>query len=528
MYEKEVLRRRAFAIIAHPDAGKTTLTEKLLLYSGAIHLAGHVRAKKERRKTRSDWMTLEQERGISISTAAMQFVSQGYVVNLLDTPGHQDFSEDTYRTLMAVDSAVMVLDAARGVEPQTIKLFHICRERKIPIFTFINKMDLPALDPFALLDNIESVLKIEAVPLCWPMGSGRDFKGFYDLERKQVHSFEKSVTSAYPACEQITGLDDPRLQEIMGEEIYRSFREGVEIASSALPPFDYEKFLRGEQTPVFFGSALTNFGVEHLLKEFLRLSPSPQRVITEDGKIIEPASEKFSAFVFKLQANMNKAHRDRVAFVRILSGRFERGMSVFVPRLNKEIKLTSPVAFFGQERNTIDEAYAGDIIGLINPGLYRLGDLLCTGEPFLYNPLPRFAPELFARLILQDTSKAKQFRKAIHELSEEGVIQLFNIYEQTPIVGVVGQLQFDVLLYRLQDEYAVPARLESLPFQVSRWTHEKHKEKFSRYDMLVYDSEGNLVVLFENEFRLKSFQEKYPEVELFSHPPQLALAAGRK
>ncbi len=516
---QEISRRRAFAIIAHPDAGKTTLTEKLLLYGGAIHLAGHVKAKKDRRSTRSDWMSLEQERGISISTAALQFEYQGYILNLLDTPGHEDFSEDTYRTLMAVDSAIMLLDAAKGVEPQTIKLFRICRERNIPIFTFINKMDMPALEPFALIDNVESVLGISAVPLCWPMGSGRDFKGFYDLTDNQIHRFERVTGGAFKAPEKTTGLDDPELSDLMGEDLYRVFREGVDIAASVLPPFDINKFRHGEMTPVFFGSAITNFGVEHLLKKFLDLAPAPGPIPLESGETIHPEDADFTAFVFKLQANMNKAHRDRVAFVRITSGRFERGMSVQVPRLGKEVKLSSPVAFFGQERSTIDEAWPGDIIGLINPGIYRIGDVLCTGKAPDFHPLPRFAPDMFARLVLTDTGKSKQFRKGVTELSEEGVIQIFNVTDQTPIVGAVGQLQFEVFRYRMEDEYGAPVRLENLPYECSRWIRQEDVSKLTRFDKIVQDERGNPVVLFESQYRLKTFSDANPDVELRVHPP---------
>lgn len=517
--KQEIKRRRAFAIIAHPDAGKTTLTEKLLLYGGAIHLAGHVRSKKDRRSTRSDWMSLEQERGISVSTAALQFEYNDYILNLLDTPGHEDFSEDTYRTLMAVDSAIMLLDAAKGVEPQTIKLFRICRERGIPIFTFINKMDMPARDPFELLDNVESVLGIEAVPLCWPMGSGSDFKGFYDLTDKYLHRFEKVKGGMHRSPESTTGIDDPELVDLMGESLYKVFREGVEIASSALAPFDIEKFKKGQMTPVFFGSAVTNFGVEHLLKNFIEMAPSPGPVELENSQYIHPEDSDFTAFVFKLQANMNKAHRDRVAFVRITSGRFERGMSVRVPRLEKDVKLSSPVAFFGQERSTIDEAWPGDIIGLINPGLYRIGDVLCTGNPPDFHPLPRFAPDLFANLVLTDTGKSKQFRKGISELAEEGVVQVFNVQDPTPIIGVVGELQFEVFRYRMQDEYGAPVRLENLPYECSRWIKQEDLSRLTRFDKTVVDERGNTVVLFESQYRLKAFQDNNPEVELRVHPP---------
>ncbi|MCB1199148.1 MAG: peptide chain release factor 3 [Leptospiraceae bacterium] len=517
--EKEVARRRSFAIIAHPDAGKTTLTEKLLLYGGAIHLAGHVRAKKDRKSTRSDWMTMEQERGISVSTTSLQFEYNAHILNLLDTPGHEDFSEDTYRTLMAVDFAVMTLDGGKGVEPQTIKLFQICRERNIPIFTFINKMDMPARSPFELLDEVEKVLGITAVPMVWPMGSGRDFRGYYDLNAKKVSLFEKTTGGAFRAPEKVSGLDDPELISAMDEQLYATFKEEVQISQEAILPFSIEEFKRGAMTPVYFGSAITNFGVQFLLDEFIRLAPSPSPVLTDDGNVIAPTDSAFTAFVFKLQANMNRQHRDRVAFVRIVSGKFERGMTVKVPRLNKEVKLTSPVAFFGQERNTVDIAWAGDIIGLINPGTYRIGDVLCTGDEPKFNPLPKFAPDIFAKLVSTDTSKLKQFRKGLTELSEEGVVQVFNPGDQTPILGAVGQLQFEVFKFRLEDEYGAKVRLESTPFECSRWVKEQDLEKFSRFDSVVRDERGNPVILFESQYRMQNFMNQHPEVLLSIHPP---------
>lgn len=516
----EIERRRAFAIIAHPDAGKTTLTEKLLLYGGAIHLAGHVRAKRDRKSTKSDFMALEQERGISVSTAALQFNYEGYVMNLLDTPGHQDFSEDTYRTLMAVDSAIMLLDASRGVEPQTIKLFKICRERNLPIITFINKMDMPALEAFELLDNVEKVLGISAVPLVWPMGSGKEFKGFFDLYQKKLHRFERTKGGAHKAPEQMSGIEDDSVKELMGEAEHAKFCEDVLIAGEALPTFDKELFLAGQMTPVIFGSAVTNFGVEYLLSHLTDLAPQPRPIQLNDGSTLRPDENRFTGFVFKMQANMNKLHRDRVAFLRITSGKFERGMSVQVPRLEKDVKLANPVAFFGQERTTIDEAYAGDIIGIISPGLYRLGDILCNGAAPDFHPLPRFAPDLYARIILTDTQKTKQFRKGISELADEGVVQLFNLSEQTPLIGVIGQLQFDVFKYRLEDEYGAPVRLEPLPFECSRWISKDDASKAGRFDKVVYDEAQNPVLLFESQFRLRSFQEQNADVELSMHPPR--------
>lgn len=524
----EIQRRRSFAIIAHPDAGKTTLTEKLLLYGGAIQLAGHVRAKRDRKKTKSDWMTLEQERGISISTAAMQFEVNGHILNLLDTPGHEDFSEDTYRTLMAVDCAVMLLDAGKGVEPQTIKLFQICRSRNIPIVTFINKMDMPARDPFELLDEVERILGIAAVPMLWPIGSGRDFKGVYHIADDSVYLFERTTGGAYRAPVDVKGLDDPELKEMIGDELYTSFREGIDLATGALPSFDKKNFHEGKITPVYFGSALTNFGIELFLKEFLTISPAPEAIRLRDGTQL-PTSEQFTAFVFKLQANMNRAHRDRVAFVRIASGVFERGMTVFVNDKKKTAKLSSPVSFFGQDRSTIDQAFPGDIIGLINPGLFAIGDVLFTGNAPDFHPLPRFAPEMFARLIPEDTSKMKGFRKGIEELAEEGVVQVFTReHDASPVIGAVGTLQFEVFRFRIQDEYGAPCRLEALGFECSRWIRPDDKSKFSSYDLVLNDDRGNPVVLFKSEFRMKSFQREHPDVPLYESPHLVEVADDKK
>ncbi len=516
----EIKKRRAFAIIAHPDAGKTTLTEKLLLYGGAIHLAGHVRARKDRKKTKSDWMKMEQERGISVSTAALQFGYEDHILNLLDTPGHEDFSEDTYRTLMAVDAAVMLLDAGKGVEPQTIKLFRVCQERRIPIVTFINKMDMPALDPFELMDNIEKVLGITASPMLWPMGSGRDFKGVYDLSSQLVHRFERTVGGAYMAPEETSGLDDPELASIMDEELYEIFKEGAELAQEALPPFDPEAFRKGEITPVFFGSAMNNFGVQLFLDRFLELCPPPGPVPLKDSEeTLAPADSRFTGFIFKLQANMNQKHRDRVAFLRVTSGVFERGMSVNHDRLGKNVRLSSPVAFFGQDRNTVDIAYPGDIIGLINPGTFLIGDVLSSGPTPSFESIPQFAPELFARLVPTDTSKLKQFRKGLQELSEEGVVQVFQSPDGQGVLGAVGNLQFDVFQFRMQDEYGAPCRVEMLGYECSRWIREEDRDKFSSYDWVIKDQLDRPVVLFKSEFRMQNFLKNNPEVPLYEHPP---------
>ncbi|RME92572.1 MAG: peptide chain release factor 3 [Candidatus Hydrogenedentota bacterium] len=516
--KEEIAKRRSFAMIAHPDAGKTTLTEKFLLYGGAIQLAGHVRAKKERRTTKSDWMKLEQDRGISINTSAMQFEYKDHVLNLLDTPGHEDFSEDTYRTLMAVECAIMLIDAAKGVEPQTIKLFKICREKKIPIITFINKMDLPALSPFELMDNIESTLGITCTPMVWPIGSGTQFRGLYDLNKQKLYEYEKTTAGAFKAPQKIASLEDPIFQELMGERDYKQLLEDLDLAKEMLPDFDKELFLACELTPVFFGSAVHNFGVDLLMDAFLELAPPPQPVTTSNGRVIHPEDTEFTAFIFKLQANMNKAHRDRVAFARITSGIFNRGMQVKLKRTGKTVKLSSPVSFFGQERSTLDKAYPGDIIGLINPGLYRIGDILYTGEAPEYHPLPRFAPEAFVRLIPTDTNKLKAFKKGVQELAEEGVVQLFELDKQYPVLGGVGTLQFDVFRFRLEDEYGAPCRLEPLPYESSRWIRPEDKEKLSRFVKTFSDDRGNPVILFESQYRLKLFQEENPEIPLFEHP----------
>ncbi len=516
----EIEKRRAFAIIAHPDAGKTTLTEKLLLYGGAIHLAGHVRARKDRKKTRSDWMKMEQDRGISVSTAALQFAYEGYYLNLLDTPGHEDFSEDTYRTLMAVDAAVMLLDAGKGVEPQTIKLFRVCQDRGIPIVTFINKMDMPALDPFALMDNIEKVLGITAVPQLWPMGSGQDFKGVYDLRDRLVHRYERVAGGAFPSPEATGGLDDPELEKLMDPELYQNFREGAELAQEALPPFDPEEFRTGRISPVFFGSAGNNFGVQLFLDRFIELCPPPEPILLRDENILEPASPDFTGFIFKLQANMNQKHRDRVAFLRVISGAFERGMTVNHVRTKKTVRLSSPVSFFGQDRSTVDQAYPGDIIGLINPGTFQIGDVLYTGntEP-AFEGIPRFAPEMFARLIPTDTSKLKAFRKGLQQLSEEGVVQVFSAPDGQGVLGAVGNLQFDVFRYRMEDEYGAPCRLEALGYECSRWIRDEDRGKFSSYDWIIKDQEDRPVVLFKSDFRLENFLKNNPDVPLYEHPP---------
>lgn len=517
----ETERRRTFAIIAHPDAGKTTLTEKLLLYGGAIQLAGAVKARKERRSATSDWMAMEKERGISITSAALQFEYKNYVLNLLDTPGHEDFSEDTYRTLIAADSAVMVLDAAKGVEPQTRKLFKVCRDRGIPIITFINKMDRPAKDLFGLLDEIEDVLGITAVPQVWPIGSGLDFKGVYDRKERQVYLFEKTPGGAYIAPVNVSGINDTTLDAKIDSDLLKQVREEIDLLEHGIESFDKEKFLEGKITPVFFGSAVNNFGIQLFLDNFLELAPAPYHIPLIDGTYLDPLNSPFSGFVFKVQANMNKVHRDRIAFIRVCSGKFERGLTVNHNRLEKSVKLSSSFAFFGQDRNTVDEAYPGDIIGLINPGTFRIGDVLAAGLPPAIRPLPVFPPELFATVSCTDTLSLKSFKKGIEQLSEEGILRIYSskqIGSGNPIVGAMGQLQFEVFQRRLLDEYNVKTNLQLLPYTVCRWVKANCVNDVPSSANQVFDKDGKLALLFEGEWEFNYFQKNNPKIELVENP----------
>jgi len=519
--ERETNRRRTFAIIAHPDAGKTTLTEKLLLYGGAIQLAGAVKARKERKTATSDWMAMEKERGISITSAALQFEYKNFVLNLLDTPGHEDFSEDTYRTLMAADSAVMVLDAAKGVEPQTKKLFKVCRERGIPIITFINKMDRPAKDLFGLLDEIEEVLGITAIPQVWPIGSGLDFKGIFDRKEKQVHLFEKTPGGAYIAPVSVSGVNDKNLEKKIDLDLLKKVREEIELIENGLPEFQKESFEKGNITPVFFGSAVNNFGIQLFLDNFLELAPSPYHVPLLDGSFLDPVNSQFSGFVFKVQANMNKVHRDRIAFVRICSGKFERGLTVNHNRLEKTIKLSSSFAFFGQDRNTIEEAYPGDIIGLVNPGTFRIGDILSSGSTPLLRPLPVFPPELFATVSCPETLSLKSFKKGIEQLAEEGILRVYTskqIGSGNPIIGAMGQLQFEVFQRRLLDEYNVKTNVTPLPYTVCRWVNSESVPKIPFSTNQIIDKDGKIALLFEGEWEFNYFQKNHPEVKLVENP----------
>ena len=468
---EEIGRRRTFAIISHPDAGKTTLTEKFLLYGGAINLAGSVKGKKTARHAVSDWMEIEKERGISVTSSVLQFHYQDYCINILDTPGHQDFSEDTYRTLMAADSAVMVIDGSKGVEAQTIKLFKVCLLRHIPIFTFINKMDREARDPFDLMDDIESVLGIGTCPVNWPIGSGKSFKGVYERDAGVITTFVAEGAGQREIATSHLAMDDPETEKKIGSDFFSQLQDDIELLDGAGQELDMDMVRRGELSPVFFGSALTNFGVETFLQHFLTMSLPPTARTADIGPV-DPVEAPFSAFVFKIQANMNKAHRDRVAFLRICSGKYEAGMEVNHIQGGKKLRLSQSTQMMAQERTIVEEAYAGDIIGVFDPGIFSIGDTLCQGEKFRYEGIPTFAPEHFARVRQVDTMKRKQFIKGINQIAQEGAIQIFQEFNtgmEEIIVGVVGVLQFDVLMYRLQNEYNVEAKLEQLPYEYIRW-----------------------------------------------------------
>jgi peptide chain release factor 3 len=500
-------QRRTFAIISHPDAGKTTLTEKLLLYGGAVHQAGSVKSRKAARAATSDWMDIERKRGISVTSSVLQFFRNGYYYNLLDTPGHQDFSEDTYRTLTAADCAIMLIDAAKGVEAQTRKLFDVCRKRGTPIVTFVNKLDRPARDSFHLMSEVEEVLGIHTTPRTWPIGSGDRFKGVYEIETKQVLLFDNSGRGAFRAPVSVQSLDSAALVELIGEEQAKELRDEVELLEGAGEPYERDRFLRGQQTPVFFGSALNNFGIEPFLDAFVDLCPMPQPQLAGEV-IVQPTDARFSGFIFKVQANMDPSHRDRIAFLRVCSGKFESDLEVNHFRLGKSIRLKRPQGFFGQEREAIDEAYAGDVIGLFDPGLYRIGDTLSTGNPPLsFETVPRFSPEHFARLQLKDPMKRKQLQKGIDQLAEEGTVQVFTEKgrEKDPILGVVGRLQFEVLTYRLEHEYGAKAEIEMLPYSYARWVDgvsQPEELTAKRIPMAVLDIDGKPVALFRNDWEL--------------------------
>lgn len=520
--------RRTFAIISHPDAGKTTLTEKLLLYGGAVHAAGNVKARRAQRAATSDWMDLEKKRGISVTSSVLQFAREGVFYNLLDTPGHQDFSEDTYRTLMAADCAIMLIDAAKGVEAQTRKLFDVCRRRGTPIVTFVNKLDRPAQDSFSLMSEVEEVLGIHTTPRTWNIGSGDLFKGVYDLQKRAVLLFENDSKGAFRAPVNVKGLEDPSLNDLIGEDAAQTLRDEVELLEGAGDPYDRDKFLAGQQTPVFFGSALTNFGIEPFLDAFVDLCPKPGPVAAGDVTI-DPHDERFSGFVFKVQANMDPSHRDRIAFMRIVSGTFRSDMQVHHFRMGKKIRLKRPQGFFGQDRQAIDEGHGGDIIGLYDPGMFRIGDTLSTGGPVSFDTVPRFSPEHFARLELKDPMKRKQLQKGIEQLAEEGTVQVFieKGREKDPILGVVGRLQFDVLMYRLEHEYGADTRLEMLPYAHARWVDgptDTDELRAKRIAMAVTDIDGRPVALLKNSWEVDKAASNCPDWQF--HPTAPIRAGG--
>ncbi len=527
---KEIQRRRTFAIISHPDAGKTTLTEKLLLYGGAVQLAGSVTARKNQRATTSDWMELEKKRGISISSTVLQFDYDGYRLNLLDTPGHKDFSEDTYRVLTAVDAVVMVIDSAKGIEPQTRKLFEVCRQRGVPIFTFMNKCDRPMKNPLELVDELERVLGIGAFPVNWPIGNGPEFQGIYDRQTKTMHTFERVVGGKYRAPVAVGGLHDPEVRGTLSEADFNKTLEELEMLEIAGNEFDEAAVLAGKTTPVFFGSGVNNFGVQLLLDGFLKHSPAPKSRVM-GGIEIAPENPAFSGFIFKIQANMDPRHRDRIAFLRVCSGKFERDMSVTHVQSQRKIRLSSSHKLFGNERETVDEAYPGDVIGLVGHDGFGIGDTLTTDASITYKEIPRFTPETFAYLHNPNTAKYKQFRQGLDQLLQEGVIQVLHLKDtasKVPLLAAVGPLQFEVTQFRLESEYGAESRLEQAPWNVVRWlpptmkTDDLDALSLPTGSRLAYDNDQNPVVLFSNDWSANYFTQTNKGVELSALPIQTA------
>ncbi len=520
---KEAARRRTLAIVSHPDAGKTTLTEKFLLYGGALHLAGSVTARKNRKATTSDWMDLEKKRGISISSTVLQFEYRDRVVNLIDTPGHNDFSEDTYRALTAVDAAVMVIDAGKGVEARTRKLFDVCRRRGAPIFTFMNKMDRPARDPLDLLDELEQVLGIGACSMNWPLGDGADFRGVWDRQTRMAHLYERTAGGVYRAPVSTAGLDDPAIRDRMRESAYRKAVEGAAMIEGAGVTFDAAAVLSGEMTPVYFGSALNNFGVQLMLDGFLDHSagPGPRRSGT---RLVQPDQEEFSGFVFKIQANMDPNHRDRIAFVRVVSGKFERDMVVTHARTGETVRLSNSAKLFGRERETIEEAWPGDVVGIVGKSSFAIGDTLARDPEIAYDEIPSFAPECFGYLENPDPSNFKRFRSGLNQLLQEGVVQVFTVDGATrmaPLLGAVGPLQFETVRYRLESEYGAASRLDSAHWTLARWLDPAADEtalNLARGVHLATDALNRRVLLFPDEWNLSYFQERHPDAHLGDTP----------
>ena len=529
--EQEIARRRTFAIISHPDAGKTTLTEKLLLYGGAIHLAGSVKAKRARRHATSDWMELEKERGISVTSSVLQFPYRGHAVNLLDTPGHQDFSEDTYRTLAAADAAVMLIDAAKGVEPQTKKLFKVCRMRGIPIFTFVNKLDRYGRAPLELMDELEQVLGIRAYPMNWPVGSGPEFRGVFARNSRMLHAFTSNETHGETEVEErVIKLEEAVSTGFMSQGEADTLLGDIDLLNGGGDEFSREKVDVGQLSPMFFGSAMTNFGVRPFLDAFLELTPPPAGRPSTSG-FIAPTREGFSGFVFKIQANMDPAHRDRIAFMRIVSGKYEKGMTAFHMRLGKDVKLAKPSQFMAAERTAIEDAWPGDVIGLFDPGQYRIGDTLVAGGQFDFEGVPRFSPEHFAIIRTKDPLRRKQMEKGLEQLSEEGTIQIFqqpHMGMKDPIVGVVGALQFEVLQFRMEHEYGANILVDRLNYSHARWVVGSFDPKQFDWEgnrQTVQDRDGQPLILFRDDWALQHAEEKHPELKFVSQAPQLRAGA---
>ncbi|NEP56944.1 MAG: peptide chain release factor 3 [Symploca sp. SIO2G7] len=523
--EAAVEQRRNFAIISHPDAGKTTLTEKLLLYGGAIHEAGSVKARRAQRKATSDWMAMEQQRGISITSTVLQFGYQGCQINLLDTPGHQDFSEDTYRTLAAADNAVMLIDVAKGLEPQTRKLFEVCRMRSLPIFTFVNKLDRPGREPLELLDEIEQELGLQTYAVNWPIGIGDRFKGVFDRRQQQIHLFERSAHGTKEAKATVVDLGDPQIETLLEQELYYQLKEDLELLEGVGPELDLDLIHNGKMTPIFFGSAMTNFGVQLFLDAFLDYALKPGARNSTMGEIV-PTYSDFTGFVFKLQANMDPKHRDRVAFVRVCTGKFEKDMTVSHARTGKTVRLSRPQKLFAQDRESLDIAYPGDVIGLNNPGVFAIGDTIYNGKKLEYEGIPCFSPELFAYLKNPNPSKFKQFQKGVKELREEGAVQIMYSADESkrdPILAAVGQLQFEVVQFRLKNEYGVETRLEMLPYSVARWVAggwDALKQAGRLFNTVaVKDNWGRPVLLFRNEWNLQQVEGDHPKLKLNATAP---------
>ncbi len=515
-YIDEIEKRRTFGIISHPDAGKTTLTEKLLLFGGAIQLAGAVKARKAACHATSDWMAIERQRGISVTTSVMKFHYKDYEINLLDTPGHKDFSEDTYRVLTAVDSALMVIDSVKGVESQTEKLMEVCRMRNTPLMTFINKLDREGQGPLDLMAEIEDKLQVECAPLSWPIGRGKGFKGVYDIYRRQLHLFVPGEDGRGRKGITISDLSDRRLDELLDSQA-GELRDDIELLEGASSPFNMMHYLKGNQTPVFFGSAVNNFGVRELLDAFVEMAPCPGPA-SADTREVSPYEEHFSGFVFKIQANMDPAHRDRIAFMRICSGRFKRGMKVIHHRVGKEISLSNATIFMAQDRKNVEEAYPGDIIGIYNHGTIKIGDTFTDKEPLRFVGIPSFAPEHFRKVVLRNPLRTKQLRKGLVQLAEEGAVQVFRPFiGREFILGAVGILQFDVTMARLKNEYGVDAVYEPIDFSTARWIRcddSKRLEEFKARNMasLAEDSEGHLTFLAKGQWQLDFINEQWPEI----------------